>query len=493
MTRFIRKGHERRIPSGGTTWVRTHGVMRDHWALNPGWAFGTADYKAAEFLRRSNVGRGAQGCFVNPNAKCPVCSLPVFYYQNSFGSKVYFDDLGPPWPKHPCTDNRIYRSKLLHPEWRAITRRKKGEIRELIESANIMGLLHQKQFGEITSVEWTLLIVISVVRTGKKNQVSASYIDAYEAKLANFEFYSDRPCIEPGDLVSLRNDEYSFFDKTNMQAVVFQNGATIRAHVSTSELEKKTSGIVTKSAQTVKTRPFNPRAYPFPKLSRAEMAHVSNRANGRQQFALRFKRYIERYIQEGARSTEHFAVRLNADNQKTLLNREWTPRLAQFLLAAFCERETVPKKPPPLLSEELLPSTKEKTSAFERVHPTVDNFSIQGISFETLVKIYMPIINRLRYRGVHRASAIAGRLNNDKLLGDNKIHWTGETIELFLSLYQAGVRTDAGVRKVIAEETGLAPNKSPKQVSHIPENMDRTTLARLLGSIGRVTIKGDQK
>ncbi|QJU56371.1 hypothetical protein HL653_14975 [Sphingomonas sp. AP4-R1] len=29
----------------------------------------------------------------------------MFFYQNEYGSRVFFDDLGPPWPKHPCTDN----------------------------------------------------------------------------------------------------------------------------------------------------------------------------------------------------------------------------------------------------------------------------------------------------------------------------------------------------------------------------------------------------
>jgi hypothetical protein len=28
----------------------------------------------------------------------------VFFYQNAAGSRVFFDDIGPPWPKHPCTD-----------------------------------------------------------------------------------------------------------------------------------------------------------------------------------------------------------------------------------------------------------------------------------------------------------------------------------------------------------------------------------------------------
>lgn len=43
--------------------------------------------------------------FVNPNAPCPVCGVQVFFYQSPEGGRVFFDDLGPPWPKHPCTDS----------------------------------------------------------------------------------------------------------------------------------------------------------------------------------------------------------------------------------------------------------------------------------------------------------------------------------------------------------------------------------------------------
>lgn len=38
-----------------------------------------------------------------PNARCPVCGDSVFFYQSQNGGRVYFDSLGPPWPKHPCT------------------------------------------------------------------------------------------------------------------------------------------------------------------------------------------------------------------------------------------------------------------------------------------------------------------------------------------------------------------------------------------------------
>jgi hypothetical protein len=42
--------------------------------------------------------------YVNPNARCPVCGARVFFYESPYGGRVFFDDLGPPWPKHPCTD-----------------------------------------------------------------------------------------------------------------------------------------------------------------------------------------------------------------------------------------------------------------------------------------------------------------------------------------------------------------------------------------------------
>ena len=35
---------------------------------------------------------------------CPICGDAVFLYQSEHGGRVFFDELGPPWPKHPCTD-----------------------------------------------------------------------------------------------------------------------------------------------------------------------------------------------------------------------------------------------------------------------------------------------------------------------------------------------------------------------------------------------------
>ena len=58
--------------------------------------------------------------YVNPNANCPVCRAAVYFYQSPYGGRVYFDELGPPWPKHPCTDSTRFSlpkpvSRRVHP------------------------------------------------------------------------------------------------------------------------------------------------------------------------------------------------------------------------------------------------------------------------------------------------------------------------------------------------------------------------------------------
>jgi hypothetical protein len=57
--------------------------------------------------------------YVNPNARCPVCGAAVYFYQSPYGGRVFFDDLGPPWPKHPCTDNPVVRHHFASAESRA--------------------------------------------------------------------------------------------------------------------------------------------------------------------------------------------------------------------------------------------------------------------------------------------------------------------------------------------------------------------------------------
>lgn len=38
---------------------------------------------------------------------CPYCQEPIFFYRAADGGCAFFDELGSPWPKHACFDNRI--------------------------------------------------------------------------------------------------------------------------------------------------------------------------------------------------------------------------------------------------------------------------------------------------------------------------------------------------------------------------------------------------
>ncbi|EMB0753454.1 hypothetical protein [Providencia huaxiensis] len=56
-----------------------------------------------------------KAAFVIPNAVCLSCGKDVFYYENSFGSRVLFDSLGPPWPIHPCYSNYVEKKNNTTP------------------------------------------------------------------------------------------------------------------------------------------------------------------------------------------------------------------------------------------------------------------------------------------------------------------------------------------------------------------------------------------
>lgn len=96
MTRFWREGHYR-WGKYGEHWVEGHWVDRDSWSST--WAYSAVPPSSSSGGTSAKV-----GSYVDPNARCPVCGAEVYFYSNEFGSRVYFDDLGPPWPKHPCMD-----------------------------------------------------------------------------------------------------------------------------------------------------------------------------------------------------------------------------------------------------------------------------------------------------------------------------------------------------------------------------------------------------
>ena len=76
--------------------------------------------------------------FTIPNVKCRKCGLHVYYYEHPSGSRVLFDELGPPWPLHPCfVDGQNIRKKSVSPSVKTVSKKEKGWFPIIIEKAQL--------------------------------------------------------------------------------------------------------------------------------------------------------------------------------------------------------------------------------------------------------------------------------------------------------------------------------------------------------------------
>jgi hypothetical protein len=65
-----------------------------------------------EYPRIPLIGKSIES-YTIPNCSCSVCGALIFFYRSPNGGAVFFDELGPPWPKHGCLDG-MYPRKPKH-------------------------------------------------------------------------------------------------------------------------------------------------------------------------------------------------------------------------------------------------------------------------------------------------------------------------------------------------------------------------------------------
>lgn len=155
---------------------------------------------------------GRTACFVNPNARCPVCGAEVYYYQNERGSRVFFDEIGRPWPKHPCTDRasqfEILDDKLI--EKSATDRNAK------LEAAAAVGFDFNDSFAnKFGQSPWHLLKIIKCFRERKLNLVAAESLE--DLRRSYFQFESRKRDIQKGDIVAKKGSRITYLDLSSLE------------------------------------------------------------------------------------------------------------------------------------------------------------------------------------------------------------------------------------------------------------------------------------
>lgn len=202
MTTFRRRGHWRTSRNGTSYWVDEHDVTRDLWLYGGYSKIGSISFFSE--LEGLQAERGKSSRFVKPNARCPVCNSTVFFYQNEFGSRVYFDELGPPWPKHGCTnmEKSIWcgpSSGIECPTLRPDDERQRIEI--------ILAQRFRENLPKRNS--WKPLTINFLIK--KRNQTFFITKDS-SGKLNFFVGINIRQNIRRGDLIILKNNEMHFID-----------------------------------------------------------------------------------------------------------------------------------------------------------------------------------------------------------------------------------------------------------------------------------------
>ena len=226
MTIFRRDGHFRISKNGVQHWVSGTTVDRDDW--NRGY-YGhsptTPTHRASDpFLEKYpefSSRRRFAACFISPNAKCPVCGDPVFYYQNELGSRVFFDEPWPPWPKHRCTDTRMSSVPLagvqLGLTFEVRSAAAIAEIRSWHFNRGIrLEAAFQTQYGVRP---WSLATIVKRIPSRATSFLIVKLLKQGRSAKAYLSCKSLPKCCQTGCLIAVGQRKISFFETAQMTPV----------------------------------------------------------------------------------------------------------------------------------------------------------------------------------------------------------------------------------------------------------------------------------
>jgi hypothetical protein len=219
MTKFRRDSFLRTSVNGNMHLVRSHDVCREDWERDSGEL--SHDEQLEETLANLCVHYSRTAWLVQPNANCPVCEEPVFFYQNEHGSKVYFDELGPPWPKHACMDVEPQRGnhkiKRMQEEVQPCARPDHDieTIKSCIESLP-PNLAYDYEYRYGTK-QWPAATVVKRIRSGRSMFVILIFVAAGKKERVLLSCNGMPRCVKEGSIVLVGKNSASFFDLASMK------------------------------------------------------------------------------------------------------------------------------------------------------------------------------------------------------------------------------------------------------------------------------------
>ncbi|MBY3556436.1 hypothetical protein [Rhizobium laguerreae] len=144
----------------------------------------------------------------------------MFYYQNAHGSRVFFDDLGGDWPKHPCTDRRIPVSgtPIIAPSDFVSSRARKDIVTAALEAGvPLRGTIPPVNHQE----DWVLAHIIEVWVFADWKIVLANRLHREGQLFTAFACRDADDLVEADQIISLHGSDVSILNPANLTKVSF--------------------------------------------------------------------------------------------------------------------------------------------------------------------------------------------------------------------------------------------------------------------------------
>lgn len=297
-------------------------------------------YRDAELLLQRHHVRSRIACYVNPNARCPICDEPVFFYANAAGSRVYFDDLGPPWPKHPCTDRGAMPKTTAR-----IQRRSGGLTQELVNAANLIGMFNQTAGQKATSA-FAPILILEVTHGLTSTTIRGEHIGGQSHRSFTANAAGPGLPLKPGDIVGEQDGIISYVDAITLTPMQFRNGGVpepyqnpqAAAGLAPPVEARATQAVLIKRRNMGLRKPSKPE--PSGDLTVDEVRHFGNDEETIGRLLSVYTPLIRRYAREQTRKPKDVCHRLNREGYTTMTGEAWTHRLVCFLLKLLFNDET---------------------------------------------------------------------------------------------------------------------------------------------------------
>jgi len=140
-----------------------------------------------------------------------VCKASVYYYENEHGSRVFFDNIGPPWPKHPCTDTGL---QVVH-QGCFPTARASSDISELLRWWEVKNAGPNFETRE-SADSWALATILDRFKRGTRVFLVLRPLQSPRSKEVYASCTSLPKCCCKGFCVSVRKGQINFFDTNAM-------------------------------------------------------------------------------------------------------------------------------------------------------------------------------------------------------------------------------------------------------------------------------------